>query len=135
MVSDRIKKLLEILGIDSKSFAKQIGVEPSSISHLMSGRNKPSFNFLEKLAKTFPEVNIVWLLTGNGEPLNNSAGNYVKDKTLFADNETFTKGTYIENSDDFEKTQGDSAVKNKKVEKIVLIYTDGTFKIYDNENI
>ena len=135
MIGDRIKKLIELLNTDARHFAEKLGVEPSSISHLINGRNKPSFTFLQKLAKTLPEVNIIWLLTGDGEPINKSKENYVK-QTLFNDGNKEDKKTVGTDTNIEEKNIMDNyAGKNKKVEKIVLIYTDGTFKIYNNEDI
>lgn len=55
-------------GLTARDFAVRIGVQPSSISHISSGRNKPSVDFLEKLLQTFPQYDANWLLLGVGEP-------------------------------------------------------------------
>ena len=66
MVS-RFKQLLEYLQVNPSAFADRIGVQRSSISHVLSGRNKPSVDFLEKVLRAYPEVNARWLITGTGE--------------------------------------------------------------------
>lgn len=47
-------------------FAEAIDVQPSNISHIMSGRNKPSLDLVMKVLKKFPELHTEWLLHGKG---------------------------------------------------------------------
>ncbi len=131
-ISDRIKILIEELGLDSKTFATILKINPSSISHLTSGRNKPSFDFLRQVAKEFPQVNIDWLLTGKGEIFKNKTNNYVKQEN---EKENISEGIFstIELPD--EKKEEKTAVEKKQIDKIILLYTDGSFKIYSNEDI
>ena len=60
----RIKALMEQHELNASSFAEMIGVQRSSISHVLSGRNKPSLEFLAKIETTFDEVSFEWLLKG-----------------------------------------------------------------------
>ena len=60
----RIKVLMEQHGLNASSFAEIIGVQRSSISHVLSGRNKPSLEFLAKIEAAFEEVSFEWLLKG-----------------------------------------------------------------------
>ncbi len=62
----RIKKIIEDLGITQSEFAKQIGVERANISHIISGRHKPSYEFLRKVLETYPNLNAEWLMLGKG---------------------------------------------------------------------
>ena len=57
---------MEAKGVKSSVFADTIGVNRSTISHILSGRNKPSIDFLEKLLYVYPELNANWLITGIG---------------------------------------------------------------------
>ena len=61
---DRFKLLLEQLHLSPSEFADQIGVQRSSVSHVISGRNKPSIDFLEKILNVFPDIDVTWLITG-----------------------------------------------------------------------
>lgn len=60
----RIKELMEQHELNASSFAEMIGVQRSSISHILSGRNKPSLEFLTKIEAAFDEVSFEWLLKG-----------------------------------------------------------------------
>lgn len=96
--SDRLQKMIDDLGLNVTQFSNQIGVQRSGISHLLSGRNKPGFEFFERLIFRYPEVDVYWLISGkqnpNGEtkvveqivnePLK------VKKVTVYFENNTFT---------------------------------------------
>src|SRR5210317_2151913 len=62
----RLRKIMEYHQLSASAFADAIGVQRSSISHLLSGRNKPSLDFVLKVVREFPEVNLYWLLNGKG---------------------------------------------------------------------
>jgi len=63
---DRITLLLKTRNISASQFADEIGVQRSSISHVLSGRNKPSLDFIQKILVRYPEINPDWLLFGKG---------------------------------------------------------------------
>ncbi|MCK5135103.1 MAG: helix-turn-helix transcriptional regulator [Bacteroidales bacterium] len=65
-MKDRLVQLLDIEKLSPSKFADIIGVQRSSISHVLSGRNKPSFDFLQKTLKAFPGLNADWLIQGEG---------------------------------------------------------------------
>ena len=63
----RLQKVIDYYGESASSFAEKIGVQRSSISHILSGRNKPSLDFVLKVLSSFPEVELYWLLNGKGK--------------------------------------------------------------------
>jgi transcriptional regulator with XRE-family HTH domain len=63
---DRITLLLKTKNITASQFADEVGVQRSSVSHVLSGRNKPSLDFIQKILKKYPEINPDWLLFGKG---------------------------------------------------------------------
>ncbi len=63
---ERIKNWMQSEGLKSSQLADNIGVNRATISHIISGRNKPSIDFLQKLLSTFPKLNSNWLITGIG---------------------------------------------------------------------
>jgi transcriptional regulator with XRE-family HTH domain len=67
VMEDRLLKLLDTEQLSSAKFADAIGVQRSSVSHILSGRNKPSFDFLQKTLKAFPMLNAEWLILGEGD--------------------------------------------------------------------
>ena len=62
----RLEKILEYYSLSAAVFADKVSVQRSSISHLLSGRNKPSLEFVMKVVNAYPEVNLYWLLNGKG---------------------------------------------------------------------
>jgi plasmid maintenance system antidote protein VapI len=62
----RLEEILDFYGLSATAFAEKIDFNRSTISHLLSGRNKPSLEFVMKLLEKFPEVEMQWLLYGKG---------------------------------------------------------------------
>ncbi len=67
---ERIEIILKEFNLSPARFSERLGIQRSGLSHILSGRNKPSFDFFEKLAVEFPEININWLITGSGSMFN-----------------------------------------------------------------
>lgn len=65
-MKDRIITLIKAKNFTAAQFADEIGVQKSGISHILSGRNNPSLDFVQKILLRFPEVNIEWLVFGKG---------------------------------------------------------------------
>ena len=63
---ERLKNWMRIEGLKSSALANSIGVNRATISHILSGRNKPSIDFFQKLLSTYPDLNSNWLITGIG---------------------------------------------------------------------
>jgi predicted transcriptional regulator len=126
--SKRLQKILDFYGVTATSFSEKIAFNRSTISHLLSGRNKPSLEFVMKVLQTYPEVDLYWLLYGKGSfptPLNKVS---TQIKTTSKQNEIPVID--VENSV-FENM----ALKNSNtsaIERIILCYKDGTFKQYNN---
>ena len=68
-MKERLQYIINNEGVTNLRFAEMLGVNPASISHILSERNKPSFDFVVKIAEKLPHYNLRWLLTGSGEPL------------------------------------------------------------------
>lgn len=66
-INARIRMIIESHRLTAGAFADKIGVQRSNVSHVLSGRNKPSFEFLEKVLVAFPKVSALWLITGKQE--------------------------------------------------------------------
>ena len=65
-MNERIQLILKTKNISASKFADEIGVQRSSISHILSGRNNPSLDFIQKVLKRFPDISPDWILTGKG---------------------------------------------------------------------
>jgi transcriptional regulator with XRE-family HTH domain len=70
-MKDRITLLIKAKNLTAAQFADEIGVQKSSISHILSGRNNASLDFIQKILLRFPEVRMEWLMFGKG-PIFNS---------------------------------------------------------------
>jgi transcriptional regulator with XRE-family HTH domain len=110
--TNRLKKVMETHQLTATLFADKIGVQRSSISHILSGRNKPSLDFILKVTGVFLDVDIHWLLNGIGEFPKTT----LHTPTLSVDGHT--------NAIPLTDTGG------KKIKRIVVFYEDGTFDEY-----
>ncbi|OMP30669.1 helix-turn-helix transcriptional regulator [Mangrovimonas sp. DI 80] len=123
----RLQKVMDYYSESASSFAEKMGVQRSSISHILSGRNKPSLDFVLKILQAFPEVELYWLLNGKG--------------TFPAGSEVFSGQTslpIVEREEPLKqapKLPPSTLEKplDKAIERIVIFYTDGTFKEYQKE--
>ena len=129
--ADRLQKIMDEYDLNATSFADAIEVGRSSISHIVSGRNKPSLEFVMKIIEAFPEVELYWLLNGKGSfPKKNTPP--IKP--------TSTQNNYEIDFDQtpIEKTPNTPAAKpilnnpqeSGAIERIVIFYKDGTFKSF-----
>jgi len=115
----RLQEIIDFFGESASSFAEKIGVQRSSISHILSGRNKPSLDFILKILAIYPEVELYWLLNGKGTfPASNVVPNETPKK-METPVETQTQLKFDTNN-------------GKTIERIVIFYSDGTFKNFQN---
>lgn len=70
-MKDRVQTLIKALNYTAAQFADEIGVQKSGISHILSGRNNPSLDFVQKILVHFPEINPEWLIMGKGAMMKN----------------------------------------------------------------
>ena len=120
-LSERLQIIIDLKELQPSKFADEIGVQRSSMSHIIAGRNKPSLDFLQKVVQRFPEVNINWILSGIGEPM------FVEKKEK--------DDSDIEISTEFEKEKSKEIVnKEKEIERIIVFYTDRSFDTFNQFN-
>ncbi len=115
-LTDRFKYIIKLNNLSSSSFADEIGVQRSSVSHILSGRNKPSMEFIEKVLKRFPKVNADWLITGNTK---------IEKDDLISNNPLHKLSTEEKTSSPPTPTSRNT---NKQIKKVVIFYTDNTFE-------
>lgn len=82
-VAIRLKGFIDYLGISSSQFADQCGIPRPTLSQLLNGRNKKISDVLVgQIHTTYPELNVVWLLFGEGEMLNSPPKNASDDSSF-----------------------------------------------------
>ena len=150
---ERILKFIEISGLTAAKFADDIGVQRSSVSHILSGRNNPSFDFIQKILLKYKQLNAEWLLLGFGEIYKDGRDNRQPD--LFENSKAELKITTpikgsneILNSDSVKLDQNSTEIidiqndiidklpiiePSKSIEKIIVFYNDKTFSLYTPE--
>lgn len=124
----RLHKIMEHHDLSAASFADKIDVGRSSISHLLSGRNKPSLDFVMKIINAFPDVELYWLLNGKGsfpEKSEAKTPSVPSDRVSSKPQDLFDTPNQI-------PTSRPSVGKGRKIRRIVLFYEDGTFEAFEN---
>jgi len=136
----RLKLVLEHYELTSSTFADSIAVQRSSISHLMSGRNKPSLDFVMKVVTKYPEVDFYWLLNGEGSfpkatKKSKTTTTPMKDASKQNSLTFSTPSLFDENEPndivEEKKINTRFSANEKKLIKVVLLYEDGTFEAYN----
>jgi transcriptional regulator with XRE-family HTH domain len=139
------ERILEFLRAENKSsaqFAEEIGVQPSGISHILSGRNNPSLDFVLKMLEKYRFISSEWLLFGKGTMYRDS-----KMQTLFEELDLAGKGTThagtdlsVDMSPVPERMDGKQDIigtvsrkdadSKAEISRIVMFYSDGTYEEY-----
>lgn len=146
---DRLKQFLTMEGLSPARFAEVMGIQRSGISHLLAGRNKPSFEFIQRMMTAYPDINYEWLILGKGRP-------YKSDRPLPEKVENATLFTETEESDpdlDADLLPEDQPLESqnpasqlaenrkfdedaprtlpgisRKIARIIVFYNDGTYE-------
>jgi len=124
-MKERLQQLLTKLGYTASRLADEIQVQRSGISHILSGRNQPSFDFINRLLTRLPMIEARWLLLGEGEM-------FISNNKTKGEKETIISNDAVNPID---VVRSEDPVKYKvtnvtKVSKIILLQSDGTFEVY-----
>jgi len=137
-MKSRLTQFLQLEQLSPARFADILGVQRSGISHILSGRNKPGFDLIEKILIKFPDINAEWLITGKGKmykdtstpPLlsEQDAGLHViKERNLFSDIPLVKQPTPQP------APQEKTITEERRISKIIILYTDKSFSEYHPE--
>jgi len=107
LIGDRVQLIIKANNETPSSFADKVGIKRSNLSHVLSGRNNPSLDFLAKVITSYPNVNASWLLTGETR-----------------------EGEFEEEVLPKSPEKPSYNINEISIEKIVVFYTDKTFKEY-----
>ncbi len=141
---DRILELIKQKGMSPSQFADEIGIQRSGISHLISGRNKPSLEFIMKILARFPETDLAWLIQGDEKmelkeekfippaaPVQNSLFDAPEmAETLVMPKPEKRKAKAEAEKAETENAETENAETEKAIEKIVIFYSDRSFREY-----
>lgn len=147
----RLEIILDYYSLNASTFADKIGVQRSSLSHLLSGRNKPSLDFILKILDVFPDVDLYWVLNGTGTFPKSESENNINISSPAPIVDTSIVETKMEQATDlfsetlpdkknlveekqptsFSNTQNLVPPKNNsEIDRIVIFYKNGTFRTY-----
>ena len=140
LIKDGIAHIIRAKNLTATQFAEMMQIQPSNVSHLLSGRNKPSLDFLIKLKDVFPEYSFDWIILGKKPITLSERPQSVKEELHNSDQFPIVE-TSSNLGDIFsvtEKSEQDAIntitetkiEQSKQVKQIVYIYDDNTFEIY-----
>lgn len=138
----RLQQFINAENITQSELADTIGVARGSISHILSGRNKPSFDLIEKMASCYPALNIEWLITGKGKMYKNHAP-VVQEGDLFDFDEEENDVPEAEIPAVIKMAQPKVSTSNKRLQssksqrvisRILVFFDDGTFQELVQDN-
>tara|TARA_S200000501_G_scaffold376051_1_gene429770 strand:+ start:5100 stop:5501 length:402 start_codon:yes stop_codon:yes gene_type:complete len=121
---NRLQELMTQKQLSAAAFASKIGVQRSSVSHILAQRNKPSLEFILKIHDAFEEIDLTWLLLGQKRIENNKS---IKLESQTTDE--LIEKPIVSNIDSL-KTILPPKLINTNIETVITLYEDGTFKIY-----
>lgn len=141
-MNTRLKQFLAAENISQAQFADSINVVRASVSHVLSGRNNPSFDFIKAMMLQYPNLNIDWLMFGKGRMYKDQTRPEPVEDLLFSDLDieddlrttspapVEEKITPVETSTELNtSTQATQTVVNqRKVSKIIILFDDGTYQ-------
>lgn len=150
---NRIEKLMEDKKLTATQFSEEIGIQRSSVSHVLSGRNKPSLDFMLKIKLRYPETNLDWLLLGKGnrledviaeKPFEQKIADEPKSEEKLPEFGLFSDITsepdpgnknegMMARSEDAPSYNRKTDVLDKTPEKVIILYNDKTFSVYSTK--
>ena len=136
----RLQQFLSAENISQSQLAEILGVARASVSHILSGRNKPGFDFILNMTNRFPALNIEWLISGKGRMYNTPTTTLYDLHSVVE--EIPSQINFTEEIQDFSEIATESAAPKvntldskaqqpttqRSISKILVFYTDGTFQ-------
>jgi len=143
-MKERLLKIITSEGLTPSLLADKMGVQRSGISHILSGRNYPSFDFLQKLLENFPRLNAEWLILGQGSIYKPAAADIPNVLTPSVSDEktpippiVSEMPKNLSSGEDHKKIHSEikpeispSPELPKTIEKMMILYSDNTFVTY-----
>lgn len=128
--AERLKTIMKYHTLNASSFADKIGVQRSAISHILTGRNKPSLDFVLKIIGEFKEVDLYWLLMGKGNfpPVRNETPQSKHNLTQLFDTIP-PEAPVASKKTDTSKVTGK---EQRHIDKIIILYKNGSFDSFEN---
>ena len=137
-MNTRLKQFLAAENITQAQFADTINVVRASVSHVLAGRNNPSYEFIRSIMIKYPELNIEWLIFGTGKMYKDSQPRVDLDQDLLfpisEDSASNIEDTHCEQpvSEIIEVETSDKSIQTivnqRKVSKVIILFDDGSYQ-------
>ena len=147
---EKLLKLMKSEKLSSSRLAEILEIQPSSISHILSGRNKPSYDFLVKILRRFPTLNPDWLLLDaeqmyrSNEDLDrriNDTNTQSSQTTGSAEKMIVNSNSALNPKNEISQNSTNRPIKNiaavaniatdgRAIERVIVLYTDKSFEAY-----
>ena len=135
-MNTRLKQFLSAENITQAQFADNINVVRASVSHVLSGRNNPSYEFIRSIMMKYPKLNIEWLMFGKGKMYKDSQTpeETRAENLLFPEQDLYAVKNEIPAYIETEETESPAvqvpevAVSQRKVSKIIVLFDDGSYQ-------
>ena len=143
IMKHRIEYLIGELKMTNAKFAEEINVPKSIISHILTGRNKPSLEFATKILTRFENISPEWLILGKGNIFKSDNTENIHDSNNLFDNISSSLPLSTDSKDAKNKQQQSSftattldktenkQIITKQIKKIIVYYTDNTFEEFN----
>lgn len=155
---ERIELLMKCYELSASQFADRTGIQRASVSHILSGRNKPSLEVMLKIYEAFPGLDMKWLMTGAGEepvaaPVSANVGNnglfgavddssddpepslvnlFAQEPAIKRPRQVQEKPRQVDVPEKRKPSQQRQAVQTpivqRKIKEVRIFYTDGTYE-------
>jgi transcriptional regulator with XRE-family HTH domain len=136
-MKERLLKFLNTIQLSSSRFAEEIGIQPSGVSHILSGRNNPGYDFIVKILTKYPDLNPEWLILGKGEMFKKSSVRVDLFDETEPEMNIQTDVTNVKSDDPVSYRKSSVVEKHfvephdlKKSVRIVMFFKDGSFREY-----
>ena len=139
-MNKRLQQFLKAENISQSVFADTIGVARASISHILAGRNKPGFDFIESMSRHYPNVNLEWLITGKGRMYKAESAEIFPVQAPLTAGQTDISAPFVpelrtEPEPTAPNTSSITLAKNtqtikaqRSISKIMVLYNDGSYQ-------
>ena len=142
---EKLQKLMASEQLTSSRFAELLGIQPSGVTHLLGGRNKPSFDLVQKILRRFPRINPDWLLldseqmyrpeTEEPQTLLNQAENITAETPVNSEKISGAQNMPLSESSaipaNFEQFAVNGAANRKNVKRVIVLFDDHTFESFE----
>ncbi len=123
----RLEQVIESEKMTAKQFAQEVGIQAGTISNILSGRNNPSLDVLQRVLNRFRSLSSDWLILGVG-PMYRQNGAVVEQSLFDVRPEEAPQAVDIQKTEQSPAPSKPEPTPVKLVDKILIFYTDGTFE-------